>query len=318
MRPDRLRVRRTNCFILRLCGWAVLSFVLGSEAQSSPAVAAAPDEPWPVTLRQQMARVASIGYRLDRAAVGICPKQASTIGVAIDDLGAYEQSDRSAISQLLGMGEDPQIAVVVKGGPADIAGVHAGDALVSIDGRAVRDIIASSPDKALIADELEQRLAQFPATAPLTLGLRRDGKDVQAQVRPERTCAARFVIKTGQGITAFSDGNNVAISSRLIDFTINDDELALVAGHELGHVAYQDGTAPNIAERRRMEDRADAVGLQLATCAGFDPEIGLQFWLRRDKQDMLRLLRDPTHRSRKARVELMKAEIPKVHCPVRL
>ncbi|MFD2134596.1 PDZ domain-containing protein [Novosphingobium resinovorum] len=245
----------------------MLSLVLGSEALSSPAVAAAPDEPWPVTLRQQMARVTSIGYRLNRAAVGICEKQASTIGVAIDDLGAYEQSDRSAISQLLGMGEDPQIAVVVKGGPADIAGVHAGDALVSIDGRAVRDIIASSSDKALIADELEQRLAQFPATAPLTLGLRRDGKDVQAQVRPERTCAARFVIKTGQGITAFSDGNNVAISSRLIDFTINDDELALVAGHELGHVAYQDGTAPNIAERRRMEDRADAVGLQLATCA---------------------------------------------------
>lgn len=313
-----MRVRRTNCFILRLCGWAVLSFVLGSEALSSPAVTAAPDDAWPVTLRQQMARVTSIGYRLDRAAVGICQKQASTIGVAMDYLGAYEQSDRSAISQLLGMGEDPQIAVVVKGGPADIAGVHAGDALVSIDGRPVRDIIASSPDKALIADELEQRLAQFPATAPLTLGLRRDGKDVQTQVHPERTCAARFVIKTGQGITAFSDGNNVAISSRLIDFTINDDELALVAGHELGHVVHQDGTAPNIAERRLMEDRADALGLQLAICAGFDPEIGLQFWLRRDKQDMLRLLRDPTHRSRKARVELMKAQIPKVHCPVRL
>ncbi|WP_170065943.1 M48 family metalloprotease [Novosphingobium guangzhouense] len=280
-----------------------------------PASAAPSSEPWPVTLRAQMARLTTIGFRLNHAAVEQCPRTSAAIGLTLDHIGAYPQGDRPAVAQLLGMDDAPQVAGVATGGPADVAGVKVGDDLISIDGRKVSDIVAAMPKGALVSDELEQRLAQLPATAPIRLGLRRGGDDIAVAVQPLQACAARYVIKTDGGIDAFSDAENVAISSKLIAFTANDDELALIAGHELGHIAHQDGDAGSITQRRAMEDRADITGLHFAACAGFDPEAGLQFWLRRERQDMLRWFRDPTHRSRTERVKLMREEIPKVHCP---
>lgn len=302
----------------RVCRLALVLLALAAGALSSPSVfAAPPSEPWPVALRVQMAKLTTVGYRLNLAAVDLCSSKAAGTGMSLDYIGAYSESDRPAVSQLLSMNDKPQIAAVVKGGPADLAGVRVGDELLAVNGETAGAIIAASPDAALIADEIEQRLAQQPVAKVIQLGLRRDGNAFEVHIQPQLTCAARFVIKTGEGITAFSDGSNVAISSKLIAFAVNDDELALVAGHELGHVINHDGTAGSLAERRRMEDRADSVGLRLATCAGFDPSTGLEFWLRRDEQDMLRLFRDRSHRSRKARVQLMRDEIPNIQCPYR-
>lgn len=64
-----------------------------------------------------------------------------------------------------------------------------------------------------------------------------------------------------------------------------------------------------------MEDRADLMGVRLSYCAGYDPVNAQAFWLRRDAQDWLRFLRDPTHRSRKARVALMREEARHLECP---
>lgn len=282
----------------------------------TPAAQAATSEPWPITLRTQIQRLATVGYRLDLAAAHLCTEQAAGTGLALDYIQAYPAGDRPAVAQLLGLGDVPQIAAVVPDGPAEKAGIRVGDDLLSIDGEQVTGIISASSDPALLSDELEQRMASRPASSPILLGLRRGGEPLEVKLVPTATCPARFVLKTGEGITAVSDGVNVAVSSKLITFSRNDDEVALIAGHELGHVLHRDGTARSLGERRSMEDRADLLGARLAACAGYDPELGLQFWLRRDSQDWLRLFRDPTHRSRKARVELMRKDLANITCPV--
>ncbi|EZP66687.1 Peptidase M48, Ste24p [Novosphingobium resinovorum] len=104
------------------------------------------------------------------------------------------------------------------------------------------------------------------------------------QISPLQSCAGWVVIKTGLSSTTFSDGKNIAVSSKLIDFARNDDELALAIGHELARAINGCGNAPNLQARRNMKDLADVLGVVLVKCAGYDVETALQFLLRRNEQ----------------------------------
>lgn len=289
-----------------ICACAISGSAISASFAATP-------EPWPITLRTQMQRLATVGFRLDLAATDLCANKAAGTGLGLDSISAYADADKDLVAEILHMGDAPQIAAVVAGSPADAAGIAVGDDLLSINGTPASSIL--SDGTGLVADGIEQYLAALPVGTPVRLGLRRNSRLFETSVIPRQVCSARFVIKTGKGITAFSDSVNVAVSSELIAFAQNDDELALIAGHELGHVVHRDGEARSLSERRRMEDRADLMGARLATCAGYSPSAGIEFWLRRDRKDWLRMFRDPTHRSRKSRVELIRADIPSIKCP---
>lgn len=269
-----------------------------------------------MTLREQMRHVTDVGYRVGLVAEPACTIKGAAFGMSLDFIEAYDARDRDAVIGLLKMGDYPQIAAVAAGSPAQKAGLRPGDDLLAIDGADTLTLLADSSQKMLFADELEKKLMQKTPGTTSILTVRRDGTVLQTRVMPVRACAARVVIKTGLGITAFSDGTNIAVSGKLVGFALDDDELALIVGHELGHIINNDGDASSLHQRRNMEDRADARGVQLVKCAGYDVEKSLQFWLRRDAQDWFRLLRDPTHRSRKKRVELMRKEATVATCPI--
>lgn len=282
---------------------------------SGPAISAADTEPWPLTLRVQMARLTRVGYRIGVVATPLCPSTSAGTGMGLDYLESYPSADRVNVAAVLRMTAFPQVAAVAPNSPADAAGVKPGDDIISIDGIDVAQLIALSPDTSLFADELEQRLAATPKGFEIRLGLQRNGEKLTVKLEPHPICSTRLVLKTGLGITAFSDGVNVAISSKLVAFANNDDELALIAAHEVAHVINLDGKAGSLGARRRMEDRADALGVRIMACAAYDPERSFNFWRRRDATDWLRMFRDPTHRSRKSRVELMRKESSNVSCP---
>jgi len=269
-----------------------------------------------MALRGQMQRVADVGYRIALAGEPECARKAAAFGISLDFIEAYQANDRQGVAELLKLSDYPQIAAVADGSPAEQVGLRAGDDLLAIDGTDTRTLRAASSQEPLLADQLEQTLMGRSPGGGVDLTVRRTGTVEHLRITPSRGCAARVVVKTGLGITAFSDGTNIAVSSKLIRFALNDDELALIIGHELGHIINNDGDASGLQQRRQMEDRADARGVALVKCAGYDVERSLQFWLRRDAQDWLRLLRDPTHRSRKKRVELMRAEAAVVRCPI--
>lgn len=125
------------------------------------------------------------------------------------------------------------------------------------------------------------------------------------QLQGTATCRTRFIVQTDRSATPVSDGVNVGIGTRFLASTRSDDEIALVAAHELAHVVYGDDETPNRALRRSMEDRADLLGLALARCAGYDVERGLEFYRRFDRGDVLRALRSNTHRPLRERIVRM-------------
>lgn len=301
------------------CGLPLsLSIAAAALSPLCSAQSALGQDAWPQALRAQMQRTADVSYRIGRAAQSQCPLKGAAIGLSLDFIGAYEEKDRDAIKASVAMGDYPQIAAVAKGSPGDRSGLQAGDELLALDGVDALQAAPNLQDKALLADELERRLGAGLPSNPINFSVRRNGELLQVRVEPEVGCGARVVIKTQLGITAFSDGTNIAVSSKLIEFAKNDDEFALIIAHELGHVINQDGDASGLQQRRAMEDRADAVGVALVKCAGYDVEKALQFWVRRDAQDWLRLLRSPTHRSRSDRVRLMRVAAAAAVCPASL
>lgn len=262
-----------------------------------------------------MDRLADVGFRLNLAAAPLCSTSAAGTGIVLDHIEAYSPADRDAVRALLSMTDAPQIAALAMNSPASRAGTRVGDDILAIDGQLTSDLLAASPDRSIFADELETRLALTPPGRMIHLLLRRDSRSFEVEIAPVRTCSARFVIKTDKGFDAFSDGKNVALSRKLIDFARNDDELALIAGHELGHIVNKDGDAHSLGERRNMEDRADLLGADLARCAGYDLQAGVEFWLRRGRQDPFRMFRAPTHRKPEDRVALMREKAMTGPCP---
>lgn len=248
------------------------------------------------------------------SAAGLCPTTSGAAGIVIDYIGAYDRADRDYVRARAGLGDLPQIISVQNDSPAQASGIKAGDAIMAVEGTPVKELLAASGDPALLADDIQDRIAAFPAGRRITLTIRRGTRELPARITLTRLCGARFILKTGDAIEAYSDGDNVAISTAAVRFAANNDELALVTGHELAHVIEDKGLPAGLFGRRRMEDRADLLGARLAHCAGYDVKRSLAFWQRFAKKDWLGWLRSPTHRSAGARYEMLSEAIADLSC----
>jgi len=291
--------------VLALCVAAAAS---AAEASGDAAL-------WPVRLRTDMARVAQVEWRLRDAAGGLCPTTAADIGAVFDDRRAYRKADWPMLASTLGMADRPVVAAVVPGGPAALAGLLVGDEIESIGGFPVDAIAERRKAGPLVAEALLEEIATTSPERLIELVVRRQGRPHALAVLPARHCAVRLVLEADRSIDAHSDARNVSISTGLVTLAQTDDELAMVAGHELAHIIHRDRRGGGISKRRRMEDAADSLGLGLIHCARYDAAAGVVLFDRLRKRDWLGFLRAPTHRSFAKRVERLQAEIPALTCP---
>lgn len=302
---SRLYVKRRQGFV---AGVAALAIALGG-----PASVAAEAPEWPIRLRQDLARLAEVEWRLSEAAGSGCPLNQPDAGLVIDDRRAYLKSDWPALKRSVGLGDAPVVAALAQGGPAKRAGLAAGDVIVSIDGNPVETLIGKSgPDT--VPDAVGAAIVNRSAGQPVRLAVRRGADEKVFDFIPVVNCAARFVLKTSRSIDAHSDAENIAVTSGLMAFSRTDDELALIAGHELAHVILRHRKSAGFAERRRMEDDADIEGARLAQCAGYDPAAATAFFDRYAGKDVLSFLRAPTHRSFRERAKRIRAVVVGLRC----
>jgi predicted Zn-dependent protease len=85
------------------------------------------------------------------------------------------------------------------------------------------------------------------------------------------------------------------MTTAVLDFTRNDDEIAVVVGHELAHNilnhpsrlnsekvprGFLRGIGRNADKVRATEEEADALGIRLVRAAGYDASAAIPFWRR--------------------------------------
>lgn len=131
-----------------------------------------------------------------------------------------------------------------------------------------------------------------------------------AQITDPRESNYKLSIDPDEQINAYAYfHNNVAVTKGMMRY-VDDDELAVVIGHEIGHHRYGDVLVPKIittnAYNRNRELMADQYGVYLAQRAGFNGcKGGMSLYGRWAKEDGYR--RDDSKNTHPASVKRYEA-----------
>ena len=264
----------------------------------------APPEDW-----VRVERVALAVFRGGRALCG--RRVAPTLGVAYANRESFDPKLEPAADKELGFDEHLKITRVVEGSPAARAGLQIGDVLMSLGGR----LAPSGPGA---VEAFAGRLRALPSGGPpVPLAVERAGVARQLAVTPELVCDFSVTVMAGDDVNAYTNGRSLRVMSGLLAMVANDDELALVLAHEVGHnimnhIVLQKWDAmggavagamldilanavgvdsqgkftragAEVGARRHSvarERQADYVGLYVMARAGFKIEVAPQLWRR--------------------------------------
>jgi hypothetical protein len=215
-------------------------------------------------------------------------------------LAEYERADHPEAIRRYGLDSGPGVLAVIGGSPAAAAGLVAGDVLLSVNGRrfpSPTEIAAETQPRRwrprTIASEvmLEEELRR----GPVQLSVLRGGRVVTIALGSTPGCPARGRLARSNQASGFADGRYVVMTTRFLRFFHNDDELAVVLAHELGHNILghpqqldAEGVPNNILRHigrnarlvRATEEEADRLSVRLLAAAGYDLDAIMAFWRR--------------------------------------
>lgn len=284
----------------------------------------------------QRHRLNDVGHRILVAGTDLCgDKIKPTFGLTFTTAIMF-QGDTQAAARDAGFSDMIDVTGIVTGGPAALAGLRAGDRLVSAGGSA--DFAPGKPGM----EAIDTAFKGAKVGEPLSIVVLRNGERVPLAVTPIASCNYPTVIATNPQLNAFADGEKIVIYSGMMKFAQTDEELALVVGHELGHNlrdhigskrtnavigAVLDGilgallrtntggimsNAAANAYSTDFEAEADYVGLYLAARAGYQIDDAPKFWRRMAVENPNAISHASTHPATSERFVALQAAIKEI------
>lgn len=180
------------------------------------------------TLVAQTERLGRVAFLLRRAALEWCPEKRITPawGYSVAVAETLPEEYRHGAWSKYGLADRPMFLFITPGSPMDAAGVRAGDVVVEVNGRAVRDGKRGVED---VSKRLDRGRVGW-------LELLRGEEPLRVEVTPTRACGKPASVLTDSSTNAFTDGESIFVTSGMLDYVLSDEELALVVGHEIGHI----------------------------------------------------------------------------------
>jgi len=216
-------------------------------------------------------RVERVAFRVLSANADLCPRVERSAGFSVHTLSDYPANLQPLAEHMLGVDRGMSVRSVVADGPADVAGLEAGDAV-----RRVGDMpVAESVVVDRIWAMAERGGLQEDA---VELGVVRDGERLALGLETVEACAYPVSVVYDGLPNAHTDGEEIFITSELVRATKTDDRLALILAHELAHALVHNVDNPpktKMRPRPELELEADAAGLLLMARAGFDMEAAI-------------------------------------------
>ncbi len=300
--------------------WRYYIVVLAWLAMAVPASASASPVDL-LALRRADAAVLTVGHRLAAGAATLCGDRVPAIGLMLHDLRQYGPAYRDQAARVFGLREEIAVLAVAASGPADRAGVRADDWVVSLDGEPPVTGVDGFTRVTAAAAQLERA----GADGWVDLGLVRNGQAIALRIPAEQSCRTRFQTRDATALDAAADGRIVEVTTAMVAYARDLDELAIVLGHELAHNILNHAErlrAANVSSGglirhfgrsariiRETEVQADLLGVHLADRAGFAPGAALLFWERLRRDHGGRGLGVRTHPGGESRVASIRAEI---------
>jgi hypothetical protein len=276
------------------------------------------------TLRKDDLRVGAVAYRLAVSGRALCPSTIPQTGLLFHHLAEYLPRDRPLMVTRYGLDRGPGVLAVVAGSPADQAGLVAGDVLLGVDGSAFPSPVAIAAERdpkrmRAMAEASEAQLEDALGHGPAALRVLREGRELNLSLGSLPGCEARVRLARSSQVNAFHTGRKVVMTTAMLAFLANDDELAVVLGHEMSHSILHHpvmsegegilaGFGIGAGAIWQREAQADRFGLRLMAAAGYDLGAVIPFWRRYLlKYDGPQLFR--SHPSLEARTRMAEQEI---------
>ena len=149
-------------------------------------------------------------------------------GMAFWTLENYEKQWRKPAKQAFGLTQGIHIRRVADNGPAAQAGLQIGDSLIKVGSH---EVAPGKDGLAALQSYLEKNLTD----APLGVVYAREDTVKTTSLTPTQACDYQVVYSDKSDVNAFADGRRVVMLRGIIEFVRNDDELAMIIGHELAH-----------------------------------------------------------------------------------
>jgi len=167
------------------------------------------------------------------------------------------------------------VAVAANAVAAAAAGIVAGDLVLAVNGEPVSP--ANWPVAAWhAAQDVELRIADAQGERTVRLA-------------SQPTCAVDVVMDASHDLSAETAANGtIHVAQGMVQALQDDDSLALVIGHELGHRAHSDSALPRLLDASASQDQerqADLFGLRLLVEAGYDTRRVADVWDRLARLD---------------------------------
>lgn len=206
---------------------------------------------------ERLDRVDRVGYKLRASNLELCGDAVGySIGMTVMSKSDVYRPYREAAAYFLGLDDRVRVISVVKGGPADFAGVKPGDIVLKVNGRTC-------------SDALHVEFAERTGTS-VALVLERAGVQIQTAPYPTQICGVSIKILERPEVNAMATGDTIFVFSGLVKFCKTDDELAVIMGHELAHCSMEHMKA----KRGNSILMSLLIDAPIAALTGFNPQIG--------------------------------------------
>ncbi len=247
-------------------------------------------------------RLNTVSYPILKAATEFCAaKKSYSMGARGSSSSDYKNEWRTTANKIFG-GDEYIVTWVAEQGPAAKSGLAVNDRILSINN--VEFGASNQQHKKFYAEA--SRITKNAAPIKSLL-VKRGDQLLEMDIRLETICGYPVVLRESDAVNAYADGKRIIITKGMMRFAQQDQELALVVAHELGHnlMGHLDkkktnhmlgtiidlaaaangvstrGTFANMGARAFSQDfeaEADYVALYYMNAAGLPLEGSANFW----------------------------------------
>jgi Zn-dependent protease with chaperone function len=250
-----------------------------------------------------MERLDRISAQVLHANADLCEKTVPDIGVRTHSKKSYPKHLRAAAAKHMGAGDKPSVVLVRQDSAAARAGLRFGDVLLDDDNSPTAFLDKKNKERIEQTGEIRKRTNNTVGYEILT-------------PQASSVCGYPVKLKFSTAINAYANGKSITVTTGMMEFAEQDEELALVVGHELAHntmrhvpKSIRNLLLSGFATRttRPFESEADYVGMYYLARAGFELEGVENFWRRLGVISPKSIVRAKTHPVSPARLLSIRA-----------
>ena len=174
-------------------------------------------------------RVLNIGYPILKAGLEFCEEGVWTTGLRVWNINSFDFSRyRDFAEDEFSLDRGLKVKYVIKGFPADKAGVKKDAHILAVDGKDLKKGSGALRSYTKAMDKNEKASVRYL--------IEQNGIVREYDVPKVAVCKSPIVYHADDGaVNAYADGKAIHFTRGIVNFIDNDDELANVMGHELAH-----------------------------------------------------------------------------------